>query len=174
MRMKKKMMAVLLTVFTIAGLGTGNVSKVLAADDDLGKIVDGSLLTEDEESTGYVDEDSIIYVGDEGDDDGISLYGTYLLDGRSAIANAGNGKITATGVTTAHKSTKLKMTVVVQRYSGTTWDYITSWTATKSSGTYLSSSKTLSVTKGYYYRVRCSHSAGGESGYSYTDGIKIK
>jgi hypothetical protein len=173
MRMKKRIMAVLLTVFTIAGLGTGNVSRVLAADDDLGKIVDGSLLTEDEESTAYIDEESIIYVSDEENDDGISLYGTYLLDGRASIANAGGGKIAATGVTTAHKSTKLKVTVVVQRYSGTTWDYVTSWTATKSSGTYLSTSKTLSVTKGYFYRVRCSHSAGGEAGYSCTNGIKI-
>lgn len=169
--MKKKIIFFLLTCIFCVGMTSGMNIRVLAADEDVGKIIEGSLLTEDEESVGYLDEDSIEYIDDYIDE--IMPYGIYLLDGRTGIKNAGSGKITASGVTTAHKSTKLKLTVTVQRRSGGTWDYITSWSTSKSSGTYLSSSKTLSVTKGYYYRVCGYHSAGGEGGYSYTNGIWI-
>lgn len=171
--MKRKLITVLTAMALVLALESGSVSKVLAADEDLGKVVDGSVLTEDEESEVFLDQDTIIFVGDEDDESGIMPYGTYLLEGKAGIKNAGNGKITASGYTSAHKSCSLKLAVTVQRYSGGTWNYVTSWTVTKASGTYLSSSKTMSVTKGYYYRVRCNHSAGGEAGISTTDGIKI-
>ena len=174
--MKRKMITILTAIAVIISLESGSLSKVMAADEDLGKIVDGSVLTEDEESEAPVDEDTIYYIDDEDNDDfGIMPYGTYLLDGTAKIKNAGSGKITATGATNAKKSCKLKVTVVVERYSKSTgnWSFITSWTATKSSGTYLSTSKTMSVSKGYYYRVRGAHSAGGEAGYSTTNGIWI-
>ena len=172
--MKRKLITVLTAIALVVALGSGSVSKVFAADENLGKVVDGSVLTEDEESEAILDQDTIIYVGED-DDIGIMPYGTYLLDGTASIKNAGNGKVTASGVTTAHKSCALKLTVVLQKYNSSTgtWGNVTSWTVTKSSGTYLSSSKTISVTKGYYYRVRCGHSAGGEAGYSTTNGIKI-
>lgn len=174
--MKRKVTAMLTAIAVIISLGSGSLSKVMAADEDLGKIVDGSVLTEDEESEAPVDEDTIYYIDDEDNDDfGIMPYGTYLLDGTAAIKNAGSGKITASGATNAKKKCSLKVVVSVQRYSKSSgaWNYVTSWTATKSSGTYLSTSKTISVTKGYYYRVRCGHSAGGEAGTSTTDGIWI-
>lgn len=174
--MKRKLIAILTAMALVVTLGSGSLSKVMAADEDFGMIVDGSVLTEDEESEGILDKDTIIYVGDEDDNDsGITTYGTYLLGGTAKIKDAGSGKVTASGTTTARKSCSLKLTVIVQRYSSSTgtWGNVTSWSASKSSGTYLSSSKTISVTKGYYYRVKCSHSAGGEAGYSTTNGIKI-
>ena len=172
--MKGKIITLLTAMTLVLALGSGSLSKVMAADEDLGMIVDGSVLTEDEESEGILDRDSIIYVGEEDDTgSGISTYGTYLIGGTAKIKDAGSGKITASGTTTAKMSCSLKLVVTVQRYSGGTWNYVTSWSASKTSGTYLSSTKTMSVTKGYYYRVKCSHSAGGEAGYSTTDGIKI-
>lgn len=170
--MKKKLITLITAIALVVSFGSGSMSKVMAADEDLGMIVDGSMLTEDEESEGILDRDTIIFVGDD-NDSGITTYGTYLLGGTAGIKNAGSGKITASGSTTARKSCSLKLVVTVQRYSGGTWNYLTSWSTSKSSGTYLSSTKTISVTKGYYYRVKCSHSAGGEAGYSTTNGIKI-
>lgn len=175
MKKRKNVLTALLLAVSMV-LGLSPIPKVMAADDDLGKIIDGSMLTENEESIGEIDQDTIIYVGNDDDDNenvGIVPYGTYLLTGSSKISNAGNGKIIASGETSAHKKTSLKVVVTVDRYSGGTWNYITSWSATKSNATTLMTTKTLSVTKGYFYRVRCSHAAGGETGYSYTDGIKI-
>lgn len=172
--MKRILITMLTAIAMIVSLGSGSLSRVIAADEDLGKIIDGSMLTEDEESEALLDEDTIYYEVDD-DDFGIMPYGLYLKSGTAAIKNAGSGKITASGTTSAHKSCSLKVTVAVERYSKTTgnWSLVTSWTATKSSGTYLSTSKTMSVSKGYYYRVHCAHSAGGEAGRSTTDGIWI-
>ena len=170
--MRKRITSLLVAFAVFVTLGAGTVSEVYAADEDLGKILDGSLLTDDEESIGYVDPDTITFTGNVVED-GIMPYGVYLLSGSSMISKAGSGKIGVTGITEAHKSTNLKVVVTVQRKSGGTWNYVTSWTATKAKGTYLSSTKTLSVTKGYYYRVSCAHVAGGEAGYSYTNGIWI-
>lgn len=88
--------------------------------------------------------------------------GVYLLNGMSAINNAGGGKIAAGGSTTAARSCNVSVNVVVERLSGGSWVRVTSWTASKASALSVTTSKNISVGSGYYYRVRCTHSASSD------------
>lgn len=121
--------------------------------------IDGSYLTEDESSEATV---------------GSMTRGIYLKSGSSMISNAGSSKLTAGGNTVGQKIvSKISVTVRVQRLVNGNWQSYTSWSATKYNSAYVSSSKTLTVPAGYYYRVYCTHTASSDASGSYTDGIKI-
>ena len=81
--------------------------------------------------------------------------GIYLKSGSSNIVRAGTVNVT------------------VERLLNGKWAYYTSWTETNYNSVYVSSSKTLSVPTGYYYRVYCIHYANSDVSDSYTDGIYI-
>lgn len=98
-------------------------------------------------------------------------WGVYLANGMSVINDAGSGKIGAGGSTTAATACTVSVNVIVERKVNGSWVRVTSWTATKSSATYVSASKTMSVTSGYYYRVRCTHSAATDASNSYTGAL---
>ena len=68
---------------------------------------------------------------------------------------------------------KITVNVTVERLLNGKWAYYTSWTETNYNSVYVSSSKTLSVPTGYYYRVYCIHYANSDVSDSYTDGIYI-
>ena len=100
--------------------------------------------------------------------------GIYLKSGSSNIVRAGNGKIGAGGNTVGQKTvSKITVNVTVERLLNGKWAYYTSWTETNYNSVYVSSSKTLSVPTGYYYRVYCIHYANSDVSDSYTDGIYI-
>lgn len=100
--------------------------------------------------------------------------GIYLKSGSSNIVRAGTGKISAGGNTVGQKTvSKITVDVTVERLVNGKWGYYTSWTATNYNSIYVSSSKTLSVPTGYYYRVYCTHYANSDVSGSYTDGIYI-
>ena len=70
--------------------------------------------------------------------------------------------------------------VYVDQYNEETgkWEQVTTWTVEDENTYYVSTSKTVTVDRGYYYRVHAEHIAGpkdGEkdAGDSVTDGIKI-
>ena len=63
------------------------------------------------------------------------------------------------------------MNVIVERLSGGAWARVTSWTASEDNAWTVGSSKTLSVGRGYYYRVRCIHSAHTDVSSSMTSSL---
>lgn len=97
--------------------------------------------------------------------------GVYLSSGTSIINDAGGGKIGAGGSTTAAKKCKVSVNVVVERKVGTSWVRVTSWTATNTNALVVSTGKTISVASGYYYRVRCVHSASTDTSSSCTSSL---
>lgn len=132
-------------------------SVVNAADEPI--CVDGSYLTQEESSEATV---------------GSMTRGIYLKSGSSNVTRAGTGKIAAGGNTVGQKSvSKITVVVSVQQYKNGSWYYYTSWSATNYNSSYVSSSKTLSVPTGYYYRVCCTHYADSDVSGSYTNGIYI-
>lgn len=98
-------------------------------------------------------------------------WGVYLVDGTSIINDAGGGKIGAGGITTAAKKCTVSVNAIVERKVGSSWVRVTSWTVTNTNALVASASKTISVASGYYYRVRCNHSAGTDGSSSYTGAL---
>lgn len=126
---------------------------------DIPECVDGSYLTNDDSSEVTV---------------GSKSRGIYLKSGSSNIVRAGTGKIGAGGNTVGQKVvSKITVDVTVERYVNGKWGYYTSWVETNYNSVYVSTSKTLSVPTGYYYRVYCVHYANSDVSDSYTDGIYI-
>lgn len=154
---KTKILSLLVSMIMVCVLAIGMQGTVEAADELL--CVDGSYLTHDDSSEVTV---------------GSMSRGIYLKSGSSNITRAGTGKIGAGG-NTVGQSTVSKITVVVtvQQYRNGNWYNYTSWSATNYNSSYVSTSKTLSVPTGYYYRVYCTHYANSDVSGSYTDGIYI-
>ena len=100
--------------------------------------------------------------------------GVYLKSGSSTITKVGPGKIGAGGNTVGQKVvSKITVDVTVERYVDGKWRYYTSWLETNYNSAYVSTSKTLSVPTGYYYRVGCVHYANSDVSDSFTNGIYI-
>ena len=165
--MKKRFISMLGTMTMLCLLIAGNVLGVSAQDQE--KIVDGSYLTDAEESRGTVSED-------------VLLKGKHLMDGESAISKSGRGRIYAYGATTAdHEVDKIAVIVYVDQYNEETgdWEQVYAWTKDAENTYYVSTGKTLQVARGYYYRVHCDHLAGNvddlpyDEAISFTDGIKV-
>lgn len=98
--------------------------------------------------------------------------GVYLAEGNSIINKISTSKIGGGGSTIAAVKCKVSITSIVERSSsGTSWARVTSWTSTTASGYSASISKSLTITKGYYYRVRSSHYAGSDGSSSCTDAL---
>ena len=94
--------------------------------------------------------------------------GYYLEEGVSVINDAGGGKIGAGGITNASVRCTVSVNAIVEKKVGSSWTRVTSWSATNTNAYVASVSKYLSVTSGYYYRVRSIHGAGTDSSNSYT------
>lgn len=104
----------------------------------------------------------------------VQTRGVYLQSGYSKISKVGDGKITAGGNTTAQKVvSKVSINVNVERKVNGSWKHYTSWTSTKNNAIALNASKTLTVPKGYYYRVKCVHYANSDVSSSITGGLYI-
>ena len=98
--------------------------------------------------------------------------GVYLAEGNSYISKISTTKIGAGGDTFAATKCKVSITSIVERSSnGTSWARVTSWTSTTASGYSASLSKSLTITKGYYYRVRSSHYASTDVSSSWTGAL---
>lgn len=97
--------------------------------------------------------------------------GVYLSAGRSIINDAGGGKIGAGGSTTAAIRCTVSVNAIVERKDGSSWKRVTSWTVTSQNALVASASKTISVASGYYYRVRCNHTAASDGSSSCTSSL---
>ena len=98
--------------------------------------------------------------------------GQYLQEGQTIIGNAGKGKVNAGGNTTAQKIVdEVQVAVIVEQYNNGSWSQVYSWRETTHNTVFVSTSKTLEVPRGYYYRARGIHSANTDIANSFTDGI---
>lgn len=104
----------------------------------------------------------------------IQTRGVYLQSGSSKISKPGAGKITVGGTTRAQKVVDtVSINVNVEKYVNGYWEHYTSWTVTKHDTVSVTTSKTLSVPKGYYYRVKSVHYANSDVSSSGTNGLYV-
>lgn len=102
----------------------------------------------------------------------IEIKGRYLQDGSTVIGNAGVGKIVAGGDTVAQMVVdKVQVAVIVEQYNNGAWSQVYSWRESEMNTYVVSTSKTLTIPRGYYYRARGIHSANTDVANSFTDGI---
>lgn len=100
--------------------------------------------------------------------------GIYLASCSASITSPGTGLTCSTGKTYASMNVpSLYVAVHLQRYDGSTWSTVANWTQYAYNNNYVGSSKTYSVTRGYYYRTATVHNAYGETGAACTSGIYI-
>lgn len=139
-----------LTAFSvILGMNLINVNQVQA----------GSNLTNDIMAEGSTNE---------------TVRGQYLMEGTTTIRNAGKGTVAAGGDTTAQKIVdKVQVAVIVEQYNNGSWSQVYTWRETAYNTAIASTSKVLTVPRGYYYRARGIHSANTDIANSFTDGIWI-
>ena len=157
--MRRRIVSVCLAALLMGGLSLTATQEVKAADE---KTIDGSKLTHESESVGY---------------DTKITRGVYLLTGYSKITKLGKEKIYAGGTTIAVETVdnvKIAVTVERAKEEDSVWKIYTGWQKENLNTDRVASNRTLNVDGGYYYRVRCTHSANGEMSSSFTGGIYIE
>ena len=163
--MKKRILSILCSLAILFTISTISSLDVNASEAEQ-KIVDGSILTTDDESTGY---------------SSANARGIYLMTGDCTISKAGLTRVYAYASTTANMEVDYMATIVyVERYieDEDAWGYVDAWVAEAHDDYFLSTAKTIKVDRGYYYRVRANHLAGeGADSYdetaSFTNGIYL-
>lgn len=162
--MKKKinkLVGLIVAVSIILGMSvTANASEI---PPNLGEVVDGSLLTDENSS------ESILYN---------RARGNILDTGAARISDIGNGRVNAYGaVMAAVKCDTLRLEMNIQRLQDGRWVNVKNYSNTASNASLLTKSYNYTVTKGYYYRVKagCIATKGGttETQIPITNGIWI-
>lgn len=157
--MKKRILSALCVALLFFSIPFFTAVPAQAADS---LVLDGSKLTWDKESIGY--------------DTKISR-GVYLMTGYSKVVRLGPEKIYAGGTTIATQDVEtVKIAVIVERAQegDTAWSYYDSWQKENHNMDRVGSNRTLEVEGGYYYRVRCVHSANDDVSSSFTDGVYVE
>lgn len=159
MRKKAKILsAACVLALTLCMLGVGmNVQ----AEESLPQI-DGSYLTHESESIGY---------------DTKITRGVDLLTGYSKCVRLGEGKLYAGGSTIAAQTVAkvgIGVTVERAREGDESWEGYDGWIQFNENADRVSANKRLEVEGGYYYRVRCTHSANDDQSSSFTNGVFIE
>lgn len=158
--MKKRIVSSLSVLALVLTLVTSTWVSVEAADST--PMLDGSYLTQEDESIGT---------------DVKLTRGEDLQTGYSKLVRLGPGVIYAGGTTIAeHTVESVQVSVMVERAldEEDDWHYVTEWRAENTNADSVNTSKRLEVDGGYYYRVRCTHSAGNDLSSSFTNGIYIE
>ena len=123
---------------------------------------DEPVLTYDDEAVGT---DTKITRGDD------------LLAGYSKIVRLGPEKIYAGGTTLATQEVeKVMISVIIERAQegDTEWSFYDSWQKKSYNVDRVGSNRMMEVEGGYYYRVRCTHSANDDVSSSFTDGVYVE
>lgn len=148
-------------VLTMAlGLSFGVSTDAQAASSV--KVIDGSKLTQDAESTGYSQN---------------IARGKDLMSGYSKVVRMGPGEIYAGGTTiAAHEVERIGVGVIIERAKeeDTEWSFYDSWNKFRANADRVASAEYLDVEGDYYYRVRSTHSAGEDMSSSFTNGVYIE
>ena len=86
-------------------------------------------------------------------------------------------KIYAGGTTIAAQDvSRIKVVVIIQRAQegDTEWSFYDSWRKENENADRVGSNKMLEVEGGYYYRVKCLHSANDDVSSSFTNGVYVE
>ena len=168
MSVKKRGISAIVTLMLIFGLSAVTTTETKATEEIKTKsveespMIDGSYLIKDEESVGAT----------------IPMTrGEDLMTGYSKVRRLGAGEIYAGGTTIAsHVVDEIGVGVIVERAEegDTSWKFYDGWQKFNENTDRVSSSKRLKVEGDYYYRVRCTHSAGVDMSSSFTDGIFVQ
>ena len=156
----RQLFSVCLTLGLIMGMSL--VAKVECQASSTKAVIDGSNLLHTEESVGYA-------TG--------KTRGEDLMTGYSKIVRLGPGKIYAGGTTiAAHTVNEVGVAVTVERAQegDDHWTIYDGWQKFNENTDRVASNRTLDVEGGYYYRVRCTHSANDDVSSSFTDGVFIE
>lgn len=162
MKKYKKIVGALVSIMLIFCLNV-----VVFAEEysyDLGTEIDGSRLTDEQES------ESIIYN---------RTRGNFLNSGVARLTDMGGGTVNSYGaVVGAVVCDKMVLEMTLQRLEGSTWVTVKTYSNTNYNTSLLTKSYNLSVKKGYYYRLKaaCVAFEGGtsESQMPVTNGIWIE
>lgn len=125
-------------------------------------VIDNSYLTQEAESDGEV-------LG--------SARGKDLMTGYSKVRNLGEGILYAGGSTiAAHIVGKVGVAVIVERAQegDAVWTFYDGWQSFSENTDRISSNRRMPVESGYYYRVRCIHSANDDVSSSFTNGVYME
>lgn len=164
--MKKRILPILCSLAILFTVTTVSALEVNASESEK-KIVDGSILTTEDSSTGYSS------LSNE--------RGIYLMTGECTISKAGLSRVYAYASTTANMEVDYIATLVyVERYNEEEdfWGQVDWWVEETHNDYFLSTAKSIKVDRGYYYRVRANHIAGEsvdsyDETASFTDGILL-
>lgn len=152
--MKRKVMALLLTM--VMCLTTMFCLGYEVKAEDVGEDIKFSELLTEEALIGYAQP---------------TTRGVYLAEGNSIINKISSTKIGAGGTTTAAIKCKVTVCPFVERQVNGSWVHVTSWTVTNASAFSAMASKSITVSTGYYYRVRCTHYAASDASSSWTGAL---
>lgn len=163
--MKKRILSVLCSIAILGAVFVGTVFNVNAKEVET-KIVDGSVLTTEDSSTGCTPASV--------------TRGEYLMTGECSISKAGLTRVYAYASTTANREVNYIATLVyVEEYieEKDAWGQVDWWVEETNNDYFLSTAKTVKVERGHYYRVRANHLAGDQYPYdetaSFTNGIYL-
>lgn len=160
MRKRSRMLLMLLMICCMV-FGTMHAS---AADELLGTVVDGSLLTDGTEVSYTITP---------------KARGTYLSSGTGNLGLTAYRKLNMSGSTSCYQAVdKVKVTLYLQRLVNGSWVNVTTLgPKTDYNDYYVYTSNTYSVAGGYYYRVYGGHTAiegsVSEAQTSYSDGFWV-
>lgn len=164
--MKKRVLAVISNMIVLCFVFAVSLVDVQAGNSDLIQ-VDGSYLTTQDTSTGKSPESV--------------LRGKHLMDGECSITKAGRNRIYVYAATTAnHYVDFVSVLIYVDQYNEETgnWEQIDAWSVDDTDTYFIATSKSITVERGYYYRVHADHFAGMndeplDETFSFTDGILV-
>ena len=99
-------------------------------------------------------------------------WGVYLSDGYSVINRMSSTKVGAGGVTNANRKCTVQVNAILERKTSSgSWARVTSWLQTNENAYSVVISKSVTVSTGYYYRVRSYHYAGSDTANSSTNAL---
>lgn len=162
--MKKRILSIISSIAILCTMTMISSVDVKASEDEP-VMVDGSYLTEDDMSTGHSE---------------TKTRGEFLMTGDCSISKAGLTRVYAYASTTANFEVNYMATLVfVDQYQEDLgeWGQVHSWSEVSRNDYYMSTAQSVTVDRGYYYRVHARHLAGNQAPYdetaSFTDGIKV-
>ncbi len=168
MSVKKRGISAIVILMLFLSLSAVTATDTKAAEENEARsveelaMIDGSYLIKEEESIGATTP---------------MTRGEDLMTGYSKVRRLGAGEIYAGGTTiAAHTVERIGIGVIIERAKeeDTSWEFYDSWQKFNENTDRAATSKRLKVEGGYYYRVRCTHSANNDVSSSFTDGVYVQ
>ena len=99
--------------------------------------------------------------------------GIYLVGGYSTINKISSTKVGAGGATEAALRCSVRVSSFLEKKVSGSWERVASWSQTNNNALSAMISKTVTVSSGYYYRVRGNHYAASDVTSSWTDALWV-